>query len=633
MPRVEGVWACRPVTRNRIIELRRVRAGDLQPHDANARRHPDVQRRAVEGSLASLGQVAPLLVYQEEDGTLCLFDGHLRASLDPEAEVTVALTDLKPPEAREALALLDPSAALAEVDEEKMQALRASIHIDFDSGALQWHDGLAALIGDLNGIGDTSPTHQGDPDEVPESAPPRVKPGEIWACGPHRILCASVTDAAAVARLMDGERAATLVTSPPYYGLRAYGTEPQVWGGSSECEHDFDSEEEQRFQVPPGSDKQASNPGAVDIVGRSATCRRCGAWRGELGLERTPAEWVEHLAGIFRALASVMREDASLWINVGDSYAFSGDRSAKRSSGDHPRDCSCASCTLKKPTVKCPPGLPAKNLMGMPWRLAFALQDAGFILRSEIIWEKPAPMPESVTDRPTKAHEQVFLFALKPRYYYDAEAVREECETENWRPATGANLMDGSCLRNDTARHGGGQLGSPTGRNLRTTWRIHSTPYSEAHFAVYPVALVTPCLLAGTSAAGACPHCGAGWVRVVEREFEKTRGNAGPNIREDRTGYDNGSGRQWPLGYGRYNSEPLGGRPACTCPTHEPRPSIVLDPFLGAGTTMIAAEMHGRRAYGIELNPSYADLALARYEKFTGKVARRLYSPESDATL
>jgi len=198
--------------RDRILELRRVRAGDLQPHAMNARQHPEEQRRVVEGSLATLGQVAPVLAYLEGD-RLRLFDGHLRREIDPEAEITVAVTDLTPAEARQALATLDRSSALAETDDALLSELLSSIRVDTEAGLLVEDERLEGLLKEI-----ITPPLLTDPDELPAAGtvPARSVRGEVWTCGSHRVMCGDATSAQDVARLMDGEKSGLMVTDPPW---------------------------------------------------------------------------------------------------------------------------------------------------------------------------------------------------------------------------------------------------------------------------------------------------------------------------------------------------------------------------------------------------------------------------------
>ena len=277
----------------------------------------------------------------------------------------------------------------------------------------------------------------------------------------------------------DGVRVQTCVTSPPYFGLRDYGVE------------------------------------------------------GQMGLEPTPTEYVEQMVAVFRAVREVLADDGTVWLNLGDSYwtakgASCGvdDKQPARRGWARPQD---------RPA---PAGLKGKDLIGIPWRVAFALQADGWYLRSDIIWHKPNPIPESVTDRPTKAHEYLFLLAKSERYYYDADSIKEA--------ATDTGRLNGIHGRDERAeaRPPGSSARtlaridySSRGRNKRTVWTIPTAPFSGAHFATFPRALIEPCILAGS-------------------------------------------------------------RPC----------DVVLDPFMGSGTTAQVATDLGRNFVGCELNPKYVEL-------------------------
>jgi hypothetical protein len=263
------------------------------------------------------------------------------------------------------------------------------------------------------------------------------------------------------------------------------------------------------------------------------------------------------------------------------------------------------------------PGLKEKDLVGIPWRVAFALQADGWWLRSDIIWAKPNPMPESITDRPTKSHEYLFLLTKAARYYYDGEAIKE--------PAIHAGRVieyDGTqknCLAGDDINDRRTLIGSngsrsitvESGRNRRSVWTIATEPYPEAHFATFPEKLVEPCILAGTSERGACPRCGAPWVRVVATAFIKTQVN---NFAPERRGSaSRGPDERTDIRErGCNQTETLGWSPTCACPPADPVPCRVLDPFAGSGTTVAVAERLGRVGIGVELKAAYLRLAWAR---------------------
>ena len=289
-----------------------------------------------------------------------------------------------------------------------------------------------------------------------------------------------------------------VVTSPPYFGLRDYGVD------------------------------------------------------GQIGLEPTPDEFVQALVSVFREVRRVLRDDGTVWINLGDTYANQGFRGSAETNGGFTgaRMRAGAKGIMDSRPREIPPGLKPKDLIGIPWRVAFALQSDGWYLRSDIIWHKPNPMPESVTDRPTKSHEYVFLLAKSERYYYDHEAIAEptlesslarseagfvtsQRDTDTAAVSIGGNVRTRYGLRESF-------VAKPT-RNRRSVWTVATQPYPEAHFATYPPELIRPCVLAGS---------------------------------------------------------PEGG--------------TVLDPFNGAGTTGLVALQHGRDYIGIELNPEYARLTRER---------------------
>ena len=326
-------------------------------------------------------------------------------------------------------------------------------------------------------------------------------------------------DALQVAESLPSASVQTIVTSPPYFGLRDYGAD------------------------------------------------------GQMGAEESVGEYVAGMVALFRELRRVLKDDGTLWLNLGDTYSVGTtprhNTNAPNSNRDGSKD------TIPPMSIRPDgTGLAAKNLVGVPWRVALALQDDGWILRSDIIWAKPNPMPESVTDRPTKAHEYVFLFAKSPRYYYDADAIAEPVTqstidrlAQDVGSQTGSARGNGGAKTNGTMKAVGkswrdreydqtmlpegmqqnGKKGRPIGsvdpgigtRNKRTVWQVPTVPFGEAHFAVYPPELIRPCILAGS-------------------------------------------------------------QPGDT----------ILDPFSGSGTTGMVATQEGRKYVGIDLNSDYLDLSL-----------------------
>jgi len=273
-------------------------------------------------------------------------------------------------------------------------------------------------------------------------------------------------------RTLPDESVHCVVTSPPYYGLRDYGT--ASWeGGDPACDHKGN---------PMGTRK---NAGSKD--GKTALyfepfydiCRKCGARRidQQIGLEESPDAYVAKMVDVFRDVRRILRNDGTVWLNLGDSYYGAAPNRTDKSVGG---------VSIFKP----------KDLIGIPWRVAFALHSDGWYLRQDIIWHKPKVMPESVTDRCTKSHEYIFLLSKSERYYYDNEAVKEKAD-EN---------------RKDEG------LGAENGmRNRRSVWTVAPMAYAEAHIAVYPTKLIEPCILAGCPVDGTVfdPFTGSGTTALV----------------------------------------------------------------------------------------------------------------------
>jgi DNA modification methylase len=279
-----------------------------------------------------------------------------------------------------------------------------------------------------------------------------------------------------------------------------------------------------------------------------------------------------------------------------------------------------------------PSWLKPKDLVGMPWRVAFALQADGWYLRSDIIWSKPNPMPESVTDRPTKSHEYIFLLTKKPRYYYDADAVREPQDTIGKMPFYDPKNIPKPFFKEDVGVGVAGKsrwdkptgedkapfgyehaLLNPAGRNRRTVWEIATQPFPGSHFATFPEALVEPCIKAGTSERGCCSVCGAPWKRVVEasEEYKKLLGSR--IIDETYVGGTLARGKTFTSKTPKITSDYITIRwqPSCSC-NADTVPCVVLDPFGGSGTVGKVARDLNRKAILIELNAEYIKIARER---------------------
>lgn len=414
-------------------------------------------------------------------------------------------------------------------------------------------------------------------------------------------------DALARLREMPDESVQCCVTSPPYFGLRDYGT--GSWeGGDAACAHkatNYDRGE----RADRGNVMERTTP-------YREACGRCGARRvdRQIGLEPTPDEFVDALVAVFREVRRVLRADGTLWLNLGDSYANSprgnapGDVASSNLAGGGGYQDGIARGGMDKSRL---PGVKQKDLLGIPWLVAFALRADGWYLRSDIIWAKPNPMPESVTDRPTKAHEYVFLLSKSQRYFYDADAIREGSGVSF---ASRGFKAESQALRQSvgTAQSGGTGERSAipiVGRNKRTVWTVATQPYSEAHFATFPPKLIEPCILAGSSPQ-ACGECGAPWGRVVERtpmvvEASERRRNMESEQGARARTQTGGTMTQAPT------SQTVGWESSCDHDDDSGR-CVVLDPFAGAGTTGLVATRRGRSFVGIELNPTYAEMARNR---------------------
>jgi DNA modification methylase len=347
---------------------------------------------------------------------------------------------------------------------------------------------------------------------------------------------------------------------------------------------------------------------------------------GQLGLEATPDEYVAAMVGVFEQVLRVLRSDGTLWLNIGDSYASK--RGGDPYSGFNSRWHGYPQGRGKQAKVEGAyptrsrrvEGLSHKDLVGIPWRLAFALQASGWCLRAENIWEKSNPMPESTKDRPARAHEQVFLFAKTPRYFYDYVAVREVASgTANADQASNPKAKahaDASSGVKQNADWSAAHAQLTARRNLRTVWKIASAPFDGAHFAVFPPDLVEPCVLASTSAHGCCSACGTPWQPVNEKrslgrhELPSDHPEYRPARYIGKHDEVNGGGQRY------LDVVTVDWKTGCSCSAGVAA-CVVLDPFMGAGTTALVARAHGRRSIGVELNPEYARLAADRLSQLS----------------
>jgi DNA modification methylase len=422
-----------------------------------------------------------------------------------------------------------------------------------------------------------------------------------------------------------------VVTSPPYWGLRDYGIEPSVWGGEANCVHEWGDEQKARPMParPDHSGSELKGKGSQDgaqayalDVSQGSHCQLCGAWRGCFGLEPTPEMYVEHAVWIFRQVRRVLRPEGTLWLNLGDSYT-SGGRSTHGTRIGYKQETNVGCLTVSDCRPELPPGLKPKDLVGIPWRVAFALQADGWWLRQDIIWSKANPMPESVRDRCSKSHEYVFLMTKSERYFYDYAAVMEDTTGNAHGRGDGVNpkcAEPGSGIKQNTS-FSAAVAGLVSKRNRRSVWSIATKPFPEAHFATFPPELPEVCVKAGTSDRGCCPECGAPFERVVETITHNESGSAkagnvaqgkfagGTQVREN---HDIRNGpvtevvtKGWKPTCDHFGDEIANGFETSV-------PCTVLDPFNGAGTTGLVTKRLFRNYIGIDLNEKYIAMASER---------------------
>jgi DNA modification methylase len=345
------------------------------------------------------------------------------------------------------------------------------------------------------------------------------------------------------------------VTSPPYWGLRDYGGEGRVWG-APECYErgEGDTSHEWEGYTRPSENTRKNNnslqlKSAYWEPQEQAFCKHCDAWFGQLGLEPTPEQYVKNMVEIFREVKRVLKPEGTLWLNLGDSYC-AGSRKTSTPQSMHDGE---ERNLPQNQRNQASGDLKGKDLVGIPWMVAFALRADGWYLRQDIIWAKPNCMPESVKDRCTKNHEYIFLLSKSKDYFYDNEAIKEDTVTKADKNKSAFAYADNEDWAKDKDAS---RISKAKGiseartknyakRNKRSVWWVGPKPFPEAHFAVFPIELIEPCILAGS---------------------------------------------------------PVGG--------------TVLDPFGGSGTTGIVAIKHGRNAILTELSEKYVEIAEARIASF-----------------
>jgi len=415
-----------------------------------------------------------------------------------------------------------------------------------------------------------------------------------------------------------------VVTSPPYWGLRKYSGEQELIWGNENCEHEWGKELLVDKQGNWDTWKATDGKGEDRFARRKADggssqgdfCSLCGAWKGAYGLEPTPEMYIEHTIEILREIRRVLRKDGVVFWNIGDSYYGGGNNRGNLSPiSDKQASNTGATGQLAEhqKNIGNHPILKPKDLCLIPFRVAIASQEDGWWVRSVIIWSKPNPMPESVTDRPTESHEYILMLTKSKNYYWDADAVRERQLQQsidrmtrnhltdydpNYPTQRPQNLHFGEKLTQEEAEAMGG-------RNIRSVWEFPTQPYPEAHFAVFPEKLPEICIKAATPEVGCCSRCGAPWERIIKstRHYKSIGGNASVE-----GSFEHGKRYQ---DWYQVENKTVGWQPTCKC-NADKVPSIVLDPFAGAGTTLWVAKKLNRQAVGYEISKEYCSLALER---------------------
>lgn len=331
-------------------------------------------------------------------------------------------------------------------------------------------------------------------------------------------------DALTELRILPDESVDMCVTSPPYYGLRDYGTGKWI-GGDPNCKHIADASKTKHFGNDLFNENRPSRDLTITPGYYKATCPLCGAVRedNQIGLENTPNDYIDRLVAVFHEVRRVLKPQGTLWLNIGDSYCNSNGY-ARASEQFQRKGRNDAPANDRDLTQLHDAGYKTKDLIGIPWMLAFALRNDGWYLRQDIIWQKPNPMPESVTDRCTKSHEYIFLFSKSPKYYFDHEAIQEEAKwSEDRRKDEGRIEYDGKRAEGQDPHAQQSFVKIVERRNKRDVWSVPVSPIKEAHFATFPKKLIEPCILAGCPVGGTVldPFFGSGTTGVVATELNR----------------------------------------------------------------------------------------------------------------
>lgn len=433
----------------------------------------------------------------------------------------------------------------------------------------------------------------------------------------NTILCGHVLK---VLKEVPDESVDMVVTSPPYWALRNYKTDGQIWDEDENCSHEWGEvmPDHHPGQVEQTKWKSADAAGSGQTSGSGQFCQKCGAWKGELGLEPSYDLFVKHLCDIFDEIKRILKPYGTCWVNLGDTYnshlaksknvgGFEGRQMKKNQDYSDSK-------IIGKGNI----GLPDKCLVQIPARFAIEMTNRGWVLRNELIWEKVNCMPSSAADRFTVEFEKIFFFSKNPHYYFEQQLEKgKDIESRN---ALAAKEIVNPTKYTDEDKYGGGGtsfkghsgffradgtvIGTPGYRNKRCVWRIKTKPFSEAHFAVFPPELVETPIKAGCPEF-VCEYCGEPQRVVVDKKSVATRPNKSTKDEDGQFATDR---RRFVAMYGNRRLE------GCEC-GKDFRSGIVLDPFMGSGTTGMVAKRLNRDYLGVDLNSKYIKIAEKRIKE------------------
>jgi site-specific DNA-methyltransferase (adenine-specific) len=427
-------------------------------------------------------------------------------------------------------------------------------------------------------------------------------------------------DALTELKKLPSESISCIMTSPPYWALRDYGIDVEtIWDAKDSCEHEWITKERYVHRgSAPNTVHGAILAGGleVDWKTKDGFCSKCGAWKGQLGLEPTFDLYIKHLCDIFDEAKRVLRKDGTCWVNLGDTYySISGGKFQNDNVGSSNNNKLSGLSDTNK--LKGGDELESKNLCNIPARFSIEMQNRGWILRNVIIWHKPNCMPSSVKDRFTVDFEYIFFFVKSKKYWFETQYEpsqyedREQRRKYGWHGNTNRGYPSGPQNHMNTHFQNPKAIKSviENGRNKRAVWRICPKPFKEAHFAVYPEELCETPIKAGCPEF-ICKKCGKAREKIYESK--------GTGI-----DYSNNSNyeKQVPDGITRNAQHKVNaeyrykGLSNCNCNAGF-ESGIVLDMFMGAGTTALVSLKQNKRFIGIELQPKYIEIAMKRLKPY-----------------